>query len=238
MNAGQNFQFRMPVENFIKNLQPADTSTQLPMTLSLENASATGGLPLMVECFNLPTQLLQLKWQLFYVQKSQQELATAILQLSSMILAKSAQPSLPQPPLVPLNLPTPQSPKPVVTKRRWNSKENLQPKMRKVSPNRVRLPKHQLLQQPLGPTPFPLMCQCDACRSGEGDPFLPQPPPIPKLVTDAPPANRTPLDLYVSYFFNNLENKSPPMAPLGAAVEAAPTLPKNNPVSQLQVGGV
>ncbi|VDL57940.1 unnamed protein product [Hymenolepis diminuta] len=192
----------MQIENIIKDLplpplssltdtpsfQPP-TSLPLPAIPPLPNSDLLGlpadGPP------QFPSQLLQLKWQLFCVQKSQQELASAILQLSSMILANSnpqmsssfhpsQQQHLTQ---LPLGFPTSKSP----GKRRWSSKE-------RGSSSQF---KYAMMSSKSKGVVAP--CQCDVCQKGEGENQMPKP--------SEGIAQQTALDLYVSYFLNNLENK-------------------------------
>ncbi|KAL7065020.1 hypothetical protein AAHC03_04722 [Spirometra sp. Aus1] len=124
----------------------------------------------------LCAQVLQLKWQMFYVQKSQQELATAILQLSSLIFASSASSSpavqgsvvgplsnvTPAPPPGALLDPT-ESGKP--PKRKWNgrSEETGQEKISRPSSNgRIKFPRGPL-PHILTKTLPPPDCSCETC---------------------------------------------------------------------------
>ncbi|VDD77219.1 unnamed protein product [Mesocestoides corti] len=186
----------MQIENIIKDILPPPPQPPPPppppptLTISQEDLITCGP-----NETTFPSQLLQLKWQLFCVQKSQQELASAILQLSSLILANSA----PQNPLTFPHLPPPtQPPPPPVlgfqpnrppTKRRWSSKEvnGSSPKYSMLSPNQPKVKQPEVA----------LPCRCDVCQKSEG-------------AEDRAPdvgTGQTPLDLYVAYFLNSLENK-------------------------------
>lgn len=202
---------RMQIENIIKDLplpplsslsdapsfQPPTSLPSLPAIPPLPNSDLLGlpadGPP------QFPSQLLQLKWQLFCVQKSQQELASAILQLSSMILANSNPqmsssfiPSQQQQQHItqfPLGFPTSKSP----GKRRWSSKE-------RGSSSQF---KYAMMSSKSKGVVAP--CQCEVCQKGEGENQMPKP--------SEGTTQQTALDLYVSYFLNNLENKQLPFSP-------------------------
>nr|CDS29147.1 conserved hypothetical protein [Hymenolepis microstoma] len=208
----------MQIENIIKDLplpplpSLSDALSFQPPPPSLPSLPAIPPLP-NPDLLGLPadgtsqfhSQLLQLKWQLFCVQKSQQELASAILQLSSMILANSnSQTSSPFPPpqqqhltQLPLGFPTSKSP----GKRRWSSKDR----------GSSSQPKYALISSKSKGVVAP--CQCDVCQRGERESQLPKP--------SEGINQQTPLDLYVSYFLNSLENKQLPL-PQGMAIPQSP----------------
>ncbi|VDL88760.1 unnamed protein product [Schistocephalus solidus] len=121
----------------------------------------------------LCAQVLQLKWQMFCVQKSQQELATAILQLSSLIFASSS-PSAQGPVTGPLASGASAPPMSTLldcslggkpTKRKWNGR------LEEVGQEKVaRLPNSGRIKAPRGPLPHmltktvpPSDCGCETC---------------------------------------------------------------------------
>lgn len=199
--------FAMQIENIIKDLPlppPAPPPPPPPPPVLPPPPPPAPPIP-TAELLGIPTelaphfpsQLLQLKWQLFCVQKSQQELASAILQLSSMILVNSSpqlgQSSQPQQQPLPLS---PPDNKPL-WKRRWNSKERASSSASKYA--------MMSTNQTKSKAPWIVVpCQCDVCQKSEDGPVLPKQPD---------PINQSPLDLYVSYFLNSLENRQLPLPP-------------------------
>lgn len=216
----------MQIENIIKDfpLPPMESLSNssnlppppLPPLPAIPSLPAPEHLGLPVDGPpQFPSQLLQLKWQLFCVQKSQQELASAILQLSSMILANSAPqlsppflPSQQQQHQLPLSFPTSKSP----GKRRWSSKDR----------GSSSQPKYPMMYTKSKIAGLVAPCQCDACQKGEGESLISKPPEG---------VSQSPLDLYVSYFLNSLENRQLPLPPSMAVPQ--PLMEK--PPSQQQV---
>lgn len=197
---------------------------------------------------SLSSQVLQLKWQLFHMQKSQQELASAILQLSNMIVPPSQirNPSIPPP-----TMPPPLGLEPAKhSKRKWGSRlseihHNKQAKVTdQLSPkSKPSLKVEHSLQ----------LCQCSSCSPGQNsssnvetscllpsldlktankpdtyqlfnpkhNQFFPLHPQIEANPGHPLPNVSTSLDLYISFLLKSLENKSTPLLP----PPATPILP-------------
>ena len=200
----------MQIENIIKDLPlPPSQSlslTGMPTPPTEMLGISSDGSP------QFPSQLLQLKWQLFCVQRSQQELASAIFQLSSMILANST-PQM-NPPYLSTSSQQQQIPL-TPGKRRWNSRD-------RGSSSQLRFPLMSLGQVKTKIPGVIASCQCDACQKSEIEPILPKP---------MDPLNQSPLDLYVSYFLNSLENKQVPLPPLPPLASNQPMISRT-PVQQ------
>ncbi|KAL5104436.1 hypothetical protein TcWFU_003374 [Taenia crassiceps] len=215
--------FAMQIENIIKDLPlppPPPPPPVLPPPPPPAPPIPTAellGIPTDLTP-HFPSQLLQLKWQLFCVQKSQQELASAILQLSSMILVNSS-PQLGQPsqqPQQPLPLGVPDNKPP--WKRRWNSKERGSSSASKYA--------MMSINQTKSKAPWIMVpCQCDVCQKNEAESVLPKQPD---------PINQSSLDSYVSYFLNSLENRQlplpPNLAPPQQAVRRTPIQQQEKPL--------